>query len=69
MPVAKITFVDWDAAVEEAIWLNAERQRTYAIVEEDNGTYWVVDRMRLRGRKSLWDSTLRNECTELPTAA
>ena len=61
MPAAKITFVDWDAAVEEAIWLHAEKQRTYAITQLENGTYWVLDRMRLRGRKSLWATTLRND--------
>ena len=60
MPKAKITFVDWDAAVEEAIWLHAENQRTYAITQLEDGTYFVVLAFHLRGRISLWDTTLRN---------
>ena len=62
MPAAKITFVDWDAAVEEAVWLHAEKQRTYAITQLEDGTYFVVLAFHLRGRKSLWDTTLRNAC-------
>ena len=62
MPAAKITFVDWGAAVEEAIWLHAEKQRTYAITQLEDGTYFVVLAFHLRGRKSLWDTTLRNAC-------
>ena len=64
----RITFEDFDAAVEEALWLREKDSRTYCILQEKNGAYWVQCQQRAKALPTpiLWTTTMRNELPVAP---